>query len=54
LSVTTSATPNELLLDRSSRLGDSPTGNSAPRKRRGHTKSRLGCITCKRRKIKVG
>lgn len=23
------------------------------RKRRGHTKSRLGCLTCKRRKIKV-
>ncbi|KAI1565860.1 hypothetical protein PtrEW7m1_009751, partial [Pyrenophora tritici-repentis] len=29
-----------------------PTTLSALRQRRGHTKSRLGCLTCKKRKIK--
>ncbi|KAH7361216.1 hypothetical protein BKA66DRAFT_573564 [Pyrenochaeta sp. MPI-SDFR-AT-0127] len=29
-----------------------PTTSRGPRQRRGHTKSRLGCIVCKRRKIK--
>ena len=29
------------------------TTNREARQRRGHTKSRLGCITCKKRKIKV-
>lgn len=33
--------------------GNTSAEPPAPRKRRGHTKSRLGCITCKRRKIKV-
>jgi len=37
-------------------LSDNTTGaspKSNPRKRRGHTKSRLGCVHCKKRKIKV-
>ncbi|PVH93537.1 hypothetical protein DM02DRAFT_476116, partial [Periconia macrospinosa] len=29
-----------------------PSANSAARKRRGHTKSRFGCFSCKKRKIK--
>jgi hypothetical protein len=38
----------------SAKSGDAPAEPPGLRKRRGHTKSRLGCITCKRRKIKVG
>ncbi|KAF2464909.1 uncharacterized protein BDR25DRAFT_306977 [Lindgomyces ingoldianus] len=31
---------------------NTPVDDAAGRKRRGHTKSRLGCISCKKRKIK--
>lgn len=34
-------------------LPEAATSSSNGRKRRGHTKSRLGCIGCKKRKIKV-
>jgi len=35
-------------------IGETPSTAHATRQRRGHTKSRLGCIACKKRKVKVG
>jgi len=41
------------LSDNASSLVPFQDHNHQSRKRRGHTKSRLGCISCKKRKIKV-
>ncbi|CAA9960149.1 Zn-clus multi-domain protein [Pyrenophora teres f. maculata] len=40
------------LLDVTASSGGDPTTLGALRQRRGHTKSRLGCLACKKRKIK--
>lgn len=52
------ATDHSRSLDTSVSTISSPTGTPASsirsgRQRRGHTKSRLGCIDCKKRKVKV-